>query len=377
VTDWSAARSLLAVRLDSMGDVLMTTPALRALKTSAPGRRLTLLTSPAGAEVAPLIPELDGVVVYDAPWLKASRPRGDGRLDRRMIEELRARGFDGAVIFTVYSQNPAPSALLCHLADIPRRLAHCRENTYQLLTDWVPDPEPGKLRRHEVQRQLDLVTAIGCRTDDERLSLRVPEAARRRVDRLLDELGVEAARMVVCHAGASAPSRRYRAEGFAMVARGLTKRLARQVVFTGRGGEVGLVASIQAMAGVPTWSLVDRLDVGELAALIERASLLVANNTGPAHIAAAVGTPVVDLYALTNPQHTPWAVPSRVLSHDVPCGPCYRSVCPEGHHDCLRLVEPAAVVQAAADLLGDDAPAAATPSRSERESASETELCSR
>src|SRR5207302_7487370 len=88
-----------------------------------------------------------------------------------------------------------------------------------------------------------------------------------------------------------------------------------------------------------------------LGALIALAPLLISNNTGPVHVAAAVGTPVVDLYALTNPQHTPWAVPSRVLSYDVPCKYCYKSVCPEGHHDCLRRVTPDAVVEAACELL--------------------------
>ena len=68
-------------------------------------------------------------------------------------------------------------------------------------------------------------------------------------------------------------------------------------------------------------------------------------------VAAAVGTPVVDLYALTNPQHTPWAVPNRVLFHDVPCKYCYKSTCPEGHHHCLRLVAPEAIVAAACELL--------------------------
>ena len=94
----------------------------------------------------------------------------------------------------------------------------------------------------------------------------------------------------------------------------------------------------------PSESLAGRLDLDELAALIARAPVLIVNNTGPAHIAAAVGTPVVDLYALTNLQHMPWRVASRVLSHDVPCKPCYKSVCPMGHHDCLRLVPPDAVV---------------------------------
>jgi ADP-heptose:LPS heptosyltransferase len=84
---------------------------------------------------------------------------------------------------------------------------------------------------------------------------------------------------------------------------------------------------------------------------VEAAPLLLCNNSGPVHVAAAVGTPVVDLYALTNPQHTPWAVPHRVLFHDVPCKYCYKSFCPEGHHDCLRLVPPATVVEAALSLL--------------------------
>ena len=86
----------------------------------------------------------------------------------------------------------------------------------------------------------------------------------------------------------------------------------------------------------------------QLCALISAANLLISNNTGPVHIAAAVGTRTVDIYALTNPQHTPWKVESRVLTHDVPCKYCYKSVCPEGHHDCLRLISPQQVVAAAA-----------------------------
>jgi ADP-heptose:LPS heptosyltransferase len=82
----------------------------------------------------------------------------------------------------------------------------------------------------------------------------------------------------------------------------------------------------------------------------------VANNSGPAHLAAAVGTPVVDLYALTNPQHTPWLVQARVLSHDVPCRNCQQSVCKQAHHPCLRGVEPQQVAQAARELMAVKAP---------------------
>jgi ADP-heptose:LPS heptosyltransferase len=101
---------------------------------------------------------------------------------------------------------------------------------------------------------------------------------------------------------------------------------------------------------VPVHDVTGALDLAELAALISSVPVLITNNTGPSHIAAAVGTPVVCLYALTNPQHTPWLVPSRVLSYDVPCRWCYRSACPEGHHACLRQVPTDDVVSAALEL---------------------------
>jgi ADP-heptose:LPS heptosyltransferase len=155
---------------------------------------------------------------------------------------------------------------------------------------------------------------------------------------------------VVIHPGATAASRRYPPEQFAVVARALIE-MGLQIVFTGTHSEQDLVASIQASMGVPALSLVDQLNLSELAALLSLAPLLIANNTGPVHIAAAVGTPVVDLYALTNPQHVPWGVKNRVLYHDVPCRFCYKSICPEEHHHCLRLVEPDTVIQAAVELL--------------------------
>jgi lipopolysaccharide heptosyltransferase II len=249
---------------------------------------------------------------------------------------------------------------MCYLADIPLRLAHCHENPYQLLTHWVKDPEPENCLRHEVRRQLDLVATVGCKTDDERMSLCVPEQAICRVQDILRKLGIDQERpWVVIHPGATAPSRRYPPEGFAAVARRLVVNMGIQVLFTGTEPELELVNGIQAAMGVPSHSLVGCLDLAELAALLAiptarttfKAPILIANNTGPVHIAAAVGTPVVDLYALTNPQHTPWGVAHRVLFHDVTCKYCYKSICPEGHHHCLRLVTPESIVDAACELL--------------------------
>ena len=351
-SSWADAVNVLCVRLDSMGDVLMTGPAMRALKASAPERRITLLTSSSGEAAGRLIPEIDEVIVYDAPWVKVPAAAEASGPDLAMIDELRSREFDGAVIFTVYSQNPLPAALLCHLADIPLRLAHCHENPYRLLTDWLPDLEPSRFTRHEVRRQLDLVAHIGCSTDDESLSMRVGPAARCLVRAWLSGIGLDTARpWVVVHPGASAPSRRYPAEHFSQVVRDLVGDVGLQVVLAGDDSERALVQCIADAARVMTYSAAGLFDVEQLAALIDLAPILISNNTGPVHIAAAVGTPVVDLYALTNPQHTPWMVPSRVLSYDVPCRNCYKSVCPEGHHHCLVLVPPSDVVGAAAELL--------------------------
>jgi lipopolysaccharide heptosyltransferase II len=351
VAAWFGVRNVLAVRLDAMGDVLMTTPALRAIRQSVPAARLTLLTSRGAADVARCIPEVDATIAEDVVWMKAAAPRGDALAETNLIDTLRDGRFDAAVIFTVHSQDPLPAALLCHLAGIPLRLAHCRDNPYQLLTDWVRDPEGTEPIRHEVQRQLDLVATVGYRTDDTHLSFRVPPDASRRVRALLATLNIDAMRpWAVIHPGATAESRRYPADRFASAAAQLAREHGWRFVITGGASEEPLVESVVRGIGASAVGLAGVLSVAELGALIAIAPLLVTNNTGPAHVAAALGTPVVDVYALTNLQHTPWRVAHRLVTHDVPCRGCRKSVCPLGHNACLSGVEPPEVAAAALDL---------------------------
>ena len=348
---WASARSVLCVRLDSLGDVLMCTPAMRALRETLPAARLTLLGSASGVAAAPFIAELDGVIEYAAPWMKASTPHG-AAFDAACIARLARERFDAACIFTSYSQSALPAALLCHLAGIPVRLAHCRENPYFLLSHWVADPEPGQLVRHEVRRQLDLVASIGCSVADARLSFGVREADLAAVRARLAEAGIrDGMPWVLLHPGASAPSRRYPAPHWSALIGLLAARTGMPMVVTGAAAERALVEQVRAACPAPLLSLAGELDLGELGAAIQLAAVMVSNNTGPAHMAAAIGTPLVDLYALTNPQHTPWQVRNRLLFHDVPCRFCHKSICPQGHHDCLRQVTPASVADAVCSLL--------------------------
>ncbi|UDM49845.1 glycosyltransferase family 9 protein [Cupriavidus sp. MP-37] len=362
--NWQSARSVLCVRLDNMGDVLMSTPAMQALAESLPSRRLTLLTSHSAAALAPHLPMVSRVLAWDAPWAKhaeaqaAPAPGPEIAACARWLARFR---FDAAVIFTVYSQSPLPAAVLCALAGIPLRLASCRENPYTLLSDWIRDTEPGtqpgQLPRHEAQRQLDLVAQVGAVPRDTRMRFRVLAADRAALAaRLAAIRGGRSGPVVVVHPGASAPSRRWPPARFAQVAHALALKAGAHVLVTGDAAEHDIVRAVCAAAGharvVP---LAGALRLGEMGALLEAADLLVSNNTGPVHIAAALGTPVVDLYALTNPQHTPWQVPHRTLFADVPCRYCYKSMCPQGHHRCLEDVPAAQAVQAALALLGGNA----------------------
>jgi lipopolysaccharide heptosyltransferase II len=357
--DWQQARRVLCVRLDALGDVLMCTPAMRALRDALPGRSLTLLTSPSGAALAPYLAEVHDTIVHVVPWMKAGVPAPPGAM-LELAALLAARRFDAAVVFTTYTQSALPAALLCWLAGIPLRLAHCRENPYHLLTDWIPDPEPQVMVRHEVQRQLDLVRHAGARPQEKKapgLSFAVHAADLASVRARLLRLGIDAGQpWLLLHPGASAASRRYPAGHWARVLGLLAQRTGLPVMITGSAAETALADEILAASGTPAHSLAGQLSLGELGAALRLAAVALTSNSGPAHIAAAVGTPVVDLYALTNPQHTPWKVRSRVLFQDVPCRFCYKSACPAGHHACLTGVAPERVAEAVLELL---APASA------------------
>lgn len=152
------------------------------------------------------------------------------------------------------------------------------------------------------------------------------------------------------------PARTYPPEQFAEVTELLVERFGARVVVTGTESEQelveGVVGRVRPEVRDQVHPLAGELSFPEFCALIEAADLTVTNNTGPMHLSAAVGTPVVALFALTNPpqQWHPWQVPHRLLYHDVPCRICYSRICPVGH-ECLRLVTAEMVVEAATNLL--------------------------
>jgi ADP-heptose:LPS heptosyltransferase len=216
--------------------------------------------------------------------------------------------FDGAIIFTVYSQNPLPSAMLAFMAGIPKRLAYCRENPYNLLTDWIPEKEPLNYIQHQVQRDLDLVAAIGAITNDDLLSVNTNETAFQCACTKLPALNETANDEWII---------KISTHMWIELGGIIRKRLKKKIIITGSSSEKQLAEIIQKGIGEEAYTSAGLFSIEEFISVINAARLVVSVNTATVHIAAATQTPVIVLYALTNPQHTPWKVLSKVFPFPV------------------------------------------------------------
>jgi lipopolysaccharide heptosyltransferase II len=354
--NWEGCRKILCIRADNMGDLIMSGPAIRALKESFDAS-ITVLTSSMATPVARLMTEIDEVITFDFPWVKNARSE-DEQAFARLIDRLKSLRFDAAVVFTVYSQNPLPAVMIPFLAGIPRRLAWCRENPYQLLTHWAPDNEPYELIRHQVHRDLELVKQVGATVKDNRLGIDVNRELWPGIQTKMQEFGfVKDKKWLIIHAGVSETKREFPADGWIRVAR-LLIGTGYQVVFTGSKGEQPLTDQLTAETGNGAISAGGLFDIEELVCLIRHAPVILSVNTGTVHIAAATRTPVVVLYALTNPQHTPWKVPSKVFPFRVPAELQSRNVVVRYvnryfNADAYPMPEPEAIVSAVKSLIAE------------------------
>lgn len=300
-----------------MGDLIMSGPAIRALKQTF-GAHITILTSSMAQPIVTHMPEIDEAIIYDLPWVKTAADPNVSQFNE-VIDTIRKGNFDAAVVFTVYSQNPLPTAMLAYLAGVPHILAYCRENPYQLVTHWVPDKEPYEVIKHQVRRDLDLVATIGATTSNEALKLTYQEADWPAVNTKLSAQGVDVDKSwIIMHAGVSEAKRKYPTAYWVSAAKMLIRHKNCQILFTGSTSESSLTAELTKLTGEGSFSVGGSFNINEMIGLIKNTKVMVSVNTGVVHIAAAMQTPIVVLYAQTNPQHTPWGVPAKVLPFAVP-----------------------------------------------------------
>jgi histidinol-phosphate phosphatase family protein len=327
---------VLAVRADSAGDVLLTGPALRALAAGAD--RLTLLCGPRGEDAAALLPGVDALIGWPTPWIDPEPKPVDPVTVTALVDRVAALAVDEAVVFTSFHQSPLPTALLLRLAGVLRISAISTDYPGSLLDvrHRVDDRLP------EAERALSLAAAAGFGLpagDDGLLGVRAPVRSALVTD----------PDYVVVHPGASVPARACPPGRL----RECTAALARagyRVVVTGGPAERELTRYV---AGTRALDLGGRTPLGELAGVLAGAVCLVCANTGPAHLAAAVGTPVVSLFAPTVPfgRWAPYRIPHVRLGDALaPCRDSRAATCPVPGHPCLSTIRAADVVDAVTRL---------------------------
>jgi ADP-heptose:LPS heptosyltransferase len=334
------SRRALVVRLDSAGDVLLAGPAVRAVAAAC--GPVVLLCGPRGAEAGRLLPGVEQVVQWCAPWVDAEPPPVDAAAVAAVLAAVRRLKVTDALVLTSFHQSPLPTALVLRLAGVPRIAAISEDYPGSLLDvrHRVPELIP------ETQRALSLAAAAGFALppdDDGRLRLHEPLPDVESVAGLSD--------YVVVHPGAAVPARACPPAVCAEIVRRLSAR-GWPVVVTGGPDELALSA---AVAGTQGLDLGGTTSLAQLATVLSKARAVVVANTGPAHLAAAVGTPVVSLYAPTVPYEKwrPYGVPtSRLGDPAAPCRDTRARVCPVPGHPCLSTVDPDAVCAAVDELTG-------------------------
>lgn len=328
---------VVVVRLDDFGDVLLAGPAVRA----AAGRaaHVAMVCGPRGAPAARMLPGVDDVLVWEAPWAGFDPPPADRDAVDEVVDRLAACGADQALVLTSFHQSPLPAALLLRMAGVRHVAADSADYPGSLL-DVRHQRAP---HAHEAEAALDLAEAAGFPRptgDDGRLRVRDPGAA---------PGAAGAPGYVAVHPGAGVPARRWPTARYAEAVR-LLADAGHRVVVTGGPAERESTAEAAGASGI---DLGGRTDPRELAAVLAGAAVVVTGNTGPAHLAAAVGTPVVSLFAPVVPAErwAPYKVPCVLLGdQDAPCAGSRARDCPVPGHPCLNEVT-AQDVLAAVDKL--------------------------
>ena len=369
-----APRRILLLRLERIGDLLMTLAAIRVVRQLAPDAEIDLVVGGWNEALAGLIPGITRVEALDLPWVARGTPGASLRSAAARAASWRSRRYDLAINF----EGDIRSHALMSLSGAARRVGFAHAGGGPLLTDVVVH-DPG---RHVADNGLALVEcAFGLARgslprpsspEGARLSrLPVPEAARGAAHVMVRQRSPSAAvadaPWLAVHAPAGRLVKQWPVERFAEAAIALARQAGATVLLTGASGDEAMVTDLArrlSAAGVPIVSLQGRLDLVLLAAALERCLLLLTGDTGPMHLAAAVGTPVLAVFGPSMPwRYGPLVEPHRVVRVDLPCSPCNRIRLPparcQGHApDCLAGVDAAAVIAAGRSLLATNRPPA-------------------
>jgi heptosyltransferase I len=344
-------RRILVVKPSSIGDVVHALPTVAALRRGFPGAFLAWMVEEEAADIVSGNPHLDEVIVSSRKRWERELKQGSLCLSalREMwefVKILRAREFD----LVIDLQGLLKSAIPSFLSGAPYRLGYsrAREMSHIFLTHKI-SVDNGTM--HAVDRYLTVLQTLGISAEEREFAIALDPRDEERITDLLARGGAQlGAPAVVLHAPARWQSKRWPEEGFAKLGDLLASRSGARIILTGGPGDRGQAEAIAGMMLIKPVVLAGRTSLKELCCLLKRVDLLVTCDSGPMHIAAAMGTPAVALFGPTDPRRTgPYGIGHRVLQRQMDCVPCLKRTCPDNL--CLKEMPVEKVFCAAEEVL--------------------------
>jgi heptosyltransferase-2 len=338
-------KNILVRGVNWLGDSLVTIPALRTLRKIYPESRITLLIKEPLDELFPPFTAIDRVIGFSV------RRGAGGLIDRlRLAGQLRRERFDLCVILP----NSFDSALVPFLAGIPQRIGFSRDGRGMLLTKRVP-PVPLGTGEHQAKDYLKLVTSLKQEATVMDFHLEVAEEAREWADETLSVFRKSAPNALIgFNPGAAyGPAKMWFPDRFTELGTRLWNGIGAGIVLVGGPGERELCRSIARKISGEVLDLSGRTSLPQLAAVLSLCDLVVTNDSGPMHLASAVGTPVIAIFGSTNPDATSPLGPHEALQEKVDCSPCLERICPRGDMQCMERIRVSDVLEAVIRLLPD------------------------
>ncbi len=333
-------KNILVIRTDRMGDVILTTPSIKALRQHFPDAKISVLVAPATRELVEGNPNIDEVIVFDRQG--AHR----GLRVFKLIRYLRRQNFDLAILF----HTKKITNLICFLANIPNRIGYKNEKYGFLLTLGLPDDRP-EGSKHEAQYCLDVLKPIGIQSNDLALYVPVGNKEEQWVNSFLVGQGIHPHdRLVAVHPGASCISKRWAPAKFAELINKIQSKFDYKIVIIGNQDVKSIVNEIKSHLNKPVVDVIGETTVRQLVSLLKRSQTLISNDSGPVQVAAALQKPVIVLYGRNQPglsakRWRPLSDKSIVLQKDVGCQICLAHRCQIGFK-CLEALTPQEVFEA-------------------------------
>jgi heptosyltransferase-2 len=343
-------KRILIVRTDRIGDVLLSTPVIKAVREKYPHAFIAMVVSPYAKDIVEGNPYLDEVIIYDKEGKHKSWPRSI-----KFARNLEKKRFDLAIV--LHPTNRAH--LLSFLAGIPKRVGYDRKLGF-LLTDRIPHTKE-RGEKHELEYNLDLLRYLKIDVKDKNLFMPIKKESEEWVDDLFKQEGIKAQdKLLAINPAASCPSKVWHHERFAEVADELAQKYGFKILVVSGSKDLLIAQNVIKNMRSSVVSLAGKTSVSQLASLLKRCSLFISNDSGPVHIASGVGTPVISIFGrkqrgLSPKRWGPVGLRDKVLHKDVGCIECIECLAHncKKQFACLKAISVEDVVSCADSVLKD------------------------